>query len=358
MKRLFMSGVAGVVLTAGLVTGCGSGGSNTGTSTPTGNQSSTASPSTQTITIGTTPLVSSAPIFLAEGLGYWKDLGLNVQIKTYEAAGDIDVATAANTLDVSATGITASLFNLWNAGNKEYIVADKGRIWPGQHFEALVVSNKAWNSGVKTIAGLKGKRFGNTSAGSTFDFLLGDMLSQHNLSLKDIQDVPLHTIPNMTSAVETGQVDATILPQPAANAALNSGKVHLLGWVDDNVKADLLVIAYSPKFRTETSAATKFMEGYLKAVQFYTQHVYQNKNTNDPNLKKGLDIIAKYTKQSPSVIPSELIYIDPNANVSASSIDQQLKFYESDGFVKGNVDVNSMIDTSFLKAAQQKLGTK
>ncbi|MCF8564711.1 ABC transporter substrate-binding protein [Alicyclobacillus tolerans] len=370
MKQRWFRTTAVFAVTAGmvgLVAGCGSsGGSNNASSNAAGNTAATqngtssqggGTASTQTITVGTTPLVSSAPIFLAEDLGYWKKLGLNVQLKTYQAAGDIDIATAANSLDVSATGITASLFNLWNTGKKEYIVADKGRIWPGQHFEALIASNKAWNSGVHTVADLKGKRFGNTATGSTFDYLLGTMLAKSNLSLKDIQDVPLQTVPNLASAVETGQVDAVILPQPAANTVLKSGKGHLIAWVDNQVKADLLVIAYSPNFKTQTSAATKFMEGYLEAVQFYMKHVYHNTNASDPNLKKALAILSKYTKQPASVIPSELIYIDPNAQVDAASIQNQLNFYEKAGYVQGKPNVNDMIDGSFLQQAAQKLGS-
>ncbi|MCL6592728.1 MAG: ABC transporter substrate-binding protein [Alicyclobacillus sp.] len=367
MKRQWTGLAAVAVLAAGVISGCGGGGSSQqagSTATPSnttqaaGSSNQTGSTSAgATITVGTTPLVSSAPIFLAEDLGYWKNLGLNVQIKTYESAGDIDVATAANSLDVSATGITASLFNLWNSGKKEYIVADKGRIWPGQQFEALVASNAAWNSGVHSVADLKGKKFGNTAAGSTFDYLLGTMLAQHNLSLKDIQEVPLHTTSNIAAAVESGQVDVAILPQPAANQEIHSGKVHLLGWVDDSVKADLLVIAYSPQFRTQTDAATKFMQGYLQAVQFYMQHVYNNKNANDPDLQKGLQIIAKYAKQPVNVVQTELIYVDPHAQVDPANIENQLKFYQNAGFVKGNVDVNSMVDASFLQAAQQALSS-
>jgi NitT/TauT family transport system substrate-binding protein len=99
------------------------------------------------------------------------------------------------------------------------------------------------------------------------------------------------------------------------------------------------------------------MEGYLEAVQFYMQHVYHNKNTNDPDLKKALNIISKYTQQPASVVQSELIYVDPNAEVDPSNIENQLKFYEQNGMVQGSVSVNDMIDNSFLKVAQQKVGS-
>lgn len=307
------------------------------------------------INVGTTALVSSTPLFLAEGLGYWKQLGLNVKLNITADAGTIDVSTAANSLDVSATGITASLFNLWNSGKKEYIVADKGRIWPGQKFEALVVSDKAWKSGVHSLSALKGKSFGNTSVGSTFDYLLGTMLQKAKLKLSDIKDMPFHAVPNMVSAVESGQVDAAILPQPAANAALSSHKVHLLKWVDQNVKADLLVVAYSPKFVQDTSDGTKFMEGYLEAVRYYNQYVYHSHNQKSPQLQKALKIISSYTKQPANLVESELIYVAPNGRVDPANIENQLHFYVNNGFVGQNIDVNAMVDNSFLRAATKAL---
>jgi len=301
----------------------------------------------QPIVVGTTPLVSSAPLFLAQGLGYWKKLGLDVQFNISADAGTIDVATAANSYDVSATGLTASLFNLWNSGKREYIVADKGRIWPGQQFEALVASDKAYKAGLTSIKYMKGKSFGDTSVGSTFDYLLGTMLQRDGLSISDVNDTPLHTVPNLVSAVMTGQVDAAILPQPAANLALASKKVHLLTWVDSQVKADLLVIAYSPNFVKNKPEGVKFMEGYLEAVQYYMQHVYHNHNLKDPALTKALNILSGYVHQPAKTIMSELIYVNPTGAVDAANAQNQVNFYVANHYVTQSVNVNSMIDDSF-----------
>ena len=319
---------------------------------------STAQAESTPITVGTTPLVSSTPLFLAQGLGYWKKLGLNVKLDISADAGTIDVATAANSYDVSATGITASLFNLWSSGKREYIVADKGRIWPGQKFEALVVSNKAYSAGVKSIKALKGKSFGDTSVGSTFDFLLGSILQKNGLSIADVRDTPLHTVPNLVSAVMSGQVDSAILPQPAANIALASGKVHLLTWVDSQVKADLLVIAYSPNFVKNKPDGVKFMEGYLEAVQYYMQHVYHNHNLKDPYLLRALKIISGFAHQPQKAIMSELIYVSPTGAVDAANAQNQLNFYLAHQYVTQKVNVKSMIDNSFRQAALAALHKK
>lgn len=311
----------------------------------------------QTVTLGTTPLVSSTPIFLAKDLGFWQRQGLNVNLQITAAADPINIETASSQLDVGATGITAGLANLWNSGELLYIVADKGRIWPGQKFEALLVSNKAWNEGVRSLADLKGKRFGNTTAGSTFDYILGTLLQRQHLSLKDINDVPLTTVPNMAAAVESGQVDAAIVPQPGAAAAMKAG-AHLLLWVDAKVKSDLLVIAFSPRFMKEHSLAVRFLKGYIQALRYYHRYVYKHHDLSNPKLSRALDIVNKYTKAPQAGIPDQLIYVNPGGKVDAKSIQQQFNFYTKNGFEQKNVQAKKLIDERLLNQALKQLGKK
>lgn len=345
---MFLSAALAVALAA-----CGSGGAPaaSGGAGPSG-----ASANKTTVTVGTTPLVSSAPLYVAKDMGFWDKYGLQVEIKTFQAAQPISVATAAGDLDVSATGVTASLFNLFEGGKKMYLVADKGRIWPGQHFQALLVSNRAWDEGVTSAAALKGKKIGITQTGSTFDYLLGKYLEQNGMKLADVTRTPLGELSNMASALESGQVDAAILPQPLAGKLINEKKGHALVWLDDAVKTDLLAIAYSPKFAQNRDVAVRFMQGYIEAVKWYMDHVFQAKNPNDPEYQKALAIVGKYTSEQPDQVAKELVYVDPGASLWADNIQEQLDWYKAQGFVKGNIRAEDVIDLSFQQEAMQKLG--
>ena len=69
-------------------------------------------------------LTSSAPLFIALDKGFFAEENLEVKPEWFDAAHPIAVATASSKVDVGATGITASLFNMAAGNQKLAIVAD------------------------------------------------------------------------------------------------------------------------------------------------------------------------------------------------------------------------------------------
>ena len=65
----------------------------------TGDASENASPTGETITIGTLPAEGSLPIILALEKGYFEDLGVDVEIKAFTSPNDRNVALQAGELD-------------------------------------------------------------------------------------------------------------------------------------------------------------------------------------------------------------------------------------------------------------------
>ena len=57
--------------------------------------------------------------------------GIEPELVFFQAAAPIATALAAGQLDVGATGLTAALYNIVLGGEQLWIVADKGREWPG-----------------------------------------------------------------------------------------------------------------------------------------------------------------------------------------------------------------------------------
>jgi NitT/TauT family transport system substrate-binding protein len=131
---------------------------------------------------------------------YFKEYGIEPELVFFQAAAPIATALAAGQIDVGATGITAALFNIVLGGEKLWIVADKGREWPGYPLTAIVVQKALWEAGLRTPADLKGKRVGVTQLGSTFHYHLGNILEKEGLSLADLKVVPLQAMPAVMDA--------------------------------------------------------------------------------------------------------------------------------------------------------------
>ena len=57
--------------------------------------------------IGVLRLSSSAPVFIAQDKGYFRDAGLDIELKFFDAAQPIAVATTSGDIDFGITAFTA-----------------------------------------------------------------------------------------------------------------------------------------------------------------------------------------------------------------------------------------------------------
>ena len=75
--------------------------------------------------------------------GFFKEFGVDPELVYFQAAAPI----AAGQIEVGATGLTAALYNIVLGGEQIWIVADKGREWPGYPLTALVVHTDLYEHG-------------------------------------------------------------------------------------------------------------------------------------------------------------------------------------------------------------------
>ena len=102
-------------------------------------------------------LTSSAPVFVGVEKGFFKDAGIEPELVFFQAAAPIATALAAGQLDVGATGLTAALYNIVLGGEQLWIVADKGREWPGYPLVAIVVQKELWDARAPVDRGSQGQ---------------------------------------------------------------------------------------------------------------------------------------------------------------------------------------------------------
>ncbi len=160
------------------------------------------------VKVGVLKLTSSAPIFVGVDKGFFKEFGVEPELVFFQAAAPIATALAAGQVEVGATGLTAALYNIVLGGQQLWIVADKGREWPGYPLTAIVVQKELWDGGLRSVGDLKGKRIGITQLGSTFHYHLGNILEKERLTLADVKVVPLQAMPAVMEALKGRQVDA------------------------------------------------------------------------------------------------------------------------------------------------------
>src|SRR5262249_42013531 len=93
--------------------------------------------------IGVLRLQASAPGFIAQDKGYFRDAGLDVELKFFDAAQPIAVATTSGDVDFGITAFTAGLYNLAGKGTLK-VIGGMSREKPGYPLIGYFASNKAY----------------------------------------------------------------------------------------------------------------------------------------------------------------------------------------------------------------------
>src|ERR1700690_483148 len=182
--------------------------------------------------IGVLRLSSSAPVFIAQDKGYFKDAGLDVELKFFDAAQPIAVATTSGDIDFGITAFTAGLYNLAGKGTLK-VIGGMSREKAGYPRIGYFDSNNAYAAGLKTPKDLAGKRVAVTQVGSSFHYSLGLLADKYGFKLSDVKVLPLQSLSNAAAALQGETADAALLPASTARALMDSGGAKLLGWVGD-----------------------------------------------------------------------------------------------------------------------------
>jgi ABC-type nitrate/sulfonate/bicarbonate transport system substrate-binding protein len=193
------------------------------------NPSVSTSPATSptTIRVGYLPVLSGYPLYTAISEGYFKEAGLDVQMRTIKSGPEGNEALAANNIDV-AFSIVPSLV----VANVKKVPNDLVSI-----YGASLDSNKikdhriiiAKKSPLTSVKDLRGKKIAVVGyPGRTSDVLeLLDHLKRNGSGEKDVQLIGMPHAAQV-AALESGTIDAAACAEPYITIGLQSS-VKTLG---------------------------------------------------------------------------------------------------------------------------------
>jgi NitT/TauT family transport system substrate-binding protein len=299
--------------------------------------------------VGVLKLASSGGVFIAADRGYFTSQGIEVELRFFDAAQPIAVAAVAGDVDLGVTGLTAGFYNLAGKGALR-IIAGQSREEPGYHLIAYLASNRAYDAGLTGLDDLPGHSVGISQVGSTFHYSVGLLAEKLGFSLTSLKLVPLQSMGNMAAAVKGNQIDASLIPATIALPMMAHGEAHGLGWVGDETPWQLGAIFATARAITERRGALeKFLSGYRRGARaLYDAFLPDDITLQRPSGADDLlEIIAKYTGQSPAQLRDGIPYVDPEAKLLVDDIYRQVAWYQSQGLVDRSVEARAILDLSF-----------
>jgi len=302
--------------------------------------------------VGVLRLSSSAPVFIAQDKGYFRDAGLDIELKFFDAAQPIAVATTSGDVDFGITAFTAGLYNLAGKGTLK-VIGGMSREKAGYPLIGYFASNNAYAAGLKTPKDLAGKRIAVTQVGSSFHYSLGLLADKYGFRLADVKVLPLQSLSNAAAALKGETVDAALLPVSTARTLMDAGGAKLLGWVGDETPWQLGAVFASPRTLDNRPLVTKLLGALVRADREYHDVILAavagGKADINDKTRPLLEIIAKYTNLPVEQVVGNCAYIDPDGKLDVKNVGNQISWLQEQGFVDKGFTADAIIAKDYVK---------
>jgi ABC-type nitrate/sulfonate/bicarbonate transport system substrate-binding protein len=283
----------------------------------------------EVINVGHLVGICMSPLFFAHAAGYFKDEGLNVQLKFMPNPGDAIAALVANAMDVIHNPFTNAFVAAAQASAPIRIIAGSGA---GGLF---IIAQK--ESGIRSMADLaaakgKGLKIG-TIRFNTFELALYRNLVRNNVAYSDYNIVWFNDVLSMAAAFEAKAIDVVTHVEPFATRLVDQlGGVALASSLD-------VWGQHGPDCVTNTSA--RFLERHPEALRRYIKAILRADAAIKADMPKAVDVLdaAKFYRVDKATLAAALPRQPPQVDITK-------------GGDKGmEIAINDMVTLGYLKTA-------
>lgn len=236
--------------------------------------------------VGVMPAVDSAPIFIADKKGYFKELGLEVEVQVYTNAMNRQSALQSGELDGAMTDVIALVNNVGNGFDIKVTTSTDG-VFP-------FLIKKGFEDKLDIKAGMMEVSVTNYLS----DRSLGD--TYH------VEKIYINEIPARLEMISKGTLDMAVIPEPMASQGELNGLTKRLFENTDAFSPDVMVFT-GDAIKNKEKAIKLFHEAYNKAVAEIMENDHEARELLIDMLKlkpeiKDKIIMPEYNKAR---VPSE-----------------------------------------------------
>jgi NitT/TauT family transport system substrate-binding protein len=307
-------------------------------------------PAPTKLRLGIISALFDAGSLIALEKGYFREQGLDVEVKVFPGSSDANQALSIGAIDVLSSGISVAIFNARLRNIDMSIVAGAGDNTPGHGIISLVLRKDLVESGLyKGPADLKGLKLA-TGITAPSHWFAASLASEAQVSDKDITFIGLG-IANTVAAMNNRAADGGSVNEPFATLLVEKGNGVRIASIDQkypNFPAGYLI--YGPTLtKKNVDAGNRYMIAYLKAMRDYRLAFGPEKI----GTAEIVSILQKYNIMISPDTPSAGIPDDcaPSFEWVNDYLDWQLK----SGNIRSKPDPRSLVDDRFRLFALESL---
>jgi NitT/TauT family transport system substrate-binding protein len=170
-------------------------------------------------------------------------------------------------------------------------------------------------------------------------------------------DLTVVPFPELNAALVNGSVDAGWQAEPFVTAGLKQGLIHRLIGSEDptGVVHAASVITYGEEFvARKPEAAERFMVAYIRGIRDSFEAFFGSRSGREA-------VVAALTKYTPVKDPAlyeemAVQHQDPDGFVPMEGFRRIAEWSVAAGYTQQPVDVNALVDHSYVERALQRLG--
>jgi NitT/TauT family transport system substrate-binding protein len=310
----------------------------------------------QPLRLGLLHTLSPAPFYIAQERGYFRDEGIELAFRFFEAAQPIAAAAVSGDIDVGTTALTGGFFNLAAKGTLK-VIGGGLHEEKGYQGSAILVSNQAFDGGLTSLDKLSGHTFAITQYGSSFHYMVGRIAETERFDLKSVTLRPVQQVSNMVAAVASNQVDATIAVASMAKPLADRGQAHIIAWAGDVVPYQLTAVFTTPAMIAgKADLLRHFAAAYQRGVADYREAFLRLDANGHPVVDAKTDavipLLTKYVFTGDPDARRKILegvgYYDAGGALDVKDVLDQVRWFKKQGLVKTDEDPAAMLDTRFL----------
>ena len=306
----------------------------------------------ETIHIGIARSVSNGAELIAIEKGYFRDVGINVEIDDIDTSANTIALLATNRLQIIAGGISAGYFNALEKDLPIVIIADRVSTPIGHN----LMLRPDLKDKITSLAGLKGKVIASNGAGSVSTYEVGKMLETAGVSIAEV-DVKIIPFTQMPVAFANKAIDAGIVIPPFVSQFLEQG--HAAGFAEPDVLVKptpmtiAVIMVNTDWAKRNAELLRNYYTAYLRGVRDYC-NAYHGAPIKD-------EIIAALIRHGSERRP-ELLHKypwparSPDGHINTASMLDMQDWYIRNGFSRVKLPPERLVDVSYAQSAVQKLG--
>ena len=271
----------------------------------------------QVLKVGVMPAVDSLPIFVADQMGIFEDLGLDIEVEVYTNAMDRQSALQAGGLDGAMTDVIGLVNNVHNGFDIKVTTSTDG-VFP-------ILYNSKNTSKETLVAGMMEV--------SVTNYLSDEFLKDVTFTKEYITDLPARL-----EMISKGSLDLAVIPEPMASMGALNGLDKYVMELNDAYSPEVMV--FNQKAIDSKNKELKlFHQGYNLALETIE---------NDPGAARQL--LVDTLALNPAILDD---FVLPTYNkVRVPSQEYIQKIIDWNNQVLGTdieLDYSKLVDGQFVK---------